>query len=423
VPGTATVYVGSSEASDTDTGTPGVGVSATRYYTVGGATVATLHVENGVQSWSLMLGDTQGSAQVMVDLVVSATASGFAPITSASTGVTRTAYMPYGSGRGASQLSIDRGWLGQVQDDDTGLVYLNARYYDPVLGRFLSPDPLRDLANPATFDPFAYSGNNPVLFLDPLGTNWFSDHWVGIAVAVAVVVVVVVTAGVAAPALAAGAAAVASAGATMAAGEVVVVGASLTTTLVTSAGVAATAGVTADVLANTPGSASEKAKAAYPVAIDGLMITGGAAALSSGAVDWARSRTSTADPEPPAVKPRVGQAVKNWAAGIRTANPGADTVVIGRQMSTWVEPMAGLYKAGYYKGTPSGLRNMLSKAPPLQDAVDLALNKAWIRAQIVAGKRVIDVGQRDVNARLPWSAFYEAEQCATRNYSGSVRYK
>jgi RHS repeat-associated protein len=144
VPGTATVYVGSSEASDTDTGKTDVGLSATRYYSIGGATVATLHLAGGVQTWSLMLGDTQGSAQVMVDLAVSATASGFAPITSATTGVTRTAYMPYGSGRGTSHLSIDRGWLGQVQDDDTGLVYLNARYYDPILGRFLSPDPLLD---------------------------------------------------------------------------------------------------------------------------------------------------------------------------------------------------------------------------------------------------------------------------------------
>jgi|GEM_PF-2102675 len=169
-PGTATVYVGSSEASDTDTGTPGVGVTATRYYTVGGATVATLHVAGGVQTWSLMLGDTQGSAQVMVDLVVSGTAtSGFAPITSGATGVTRTAYMPYGSGRGASQLPIDRGWLGQVQDDDTGLVYLNARYYDPVLGRFLSPDPLMNPSDPKTLDPYRYADNNPVVFTDATG--------------------------------------------------------------------------------------------------------------------------------------------------------------------------------------------------------------------------------------------------------------
>lgn len=180
IPGTASVYLGSTEASDTDTGTPGVGVSATRFYTVGGTTVATLHVENGAQSWSLMLGDTQGSAQVMVDLVASATATGFAPITSATTGVTRTAYMPYGAGRGTGELSIDRGWLGQVEDDDTGLVYLNARYYDPVLGRFLSPDPLMNPGDPRTLDPYRYADNNPVVFIDasglkPLGRDDYAD--------------------------------------------------------------------------------------------------------------------------------------------------------------------------------------------------------------------------------------------------------
>jgi RHS repeat-associated protein len=44
-----------------------------------------------------------------------------------------------------------------------GLVYLRARFYDPALGRFLSRDPL-PLGNR-----YAYSGNNPTNFIDPLG--------------------------------------------------------------------------------------------------------------------------------------------------------------------------------------------------------------------------------------------------------------
>ncbi|MCB2411230.1 hypothetical protein LGT39_00015, partial [Demequina sp. TTPB684] len=58
--------------------------------------------------------------------------------------VTRTAYTPYGELRGGDNLAVDRGWLGQVEDrisadgaSGTGLTYLNARYYDPALGRFL----------------------------------------------------------------------------------------------------------------------------------------------------------------------------------------------------------------------------------------------------------------------------------------------
>ncbi len=63
----------------------------------------------------------------------------------------------------------DRGYIGERFDAETGLLYLNARYYDPVLGRFLSPD---------TFDPtcrgwgrtrYAYAGNDPVNKSDPGG--------------------------------------------------------------------------------------------------------------------------------------------------------------------------------------------------------------------------------------------------------------
>jgi RHS repeat-associated protein len=35
-----------------------------------------------------------------------------------------------------------RAYLGEVHDPETGLQYLHARYYDALLGRFLSPDPL-----------------------------------------------------------------------------------------------------------------------------------------------------------------------------------------------------------------------------------------------------------------------------------------
>jgi len=56
-----------------------------------------------------------------------------------------------------------------VADADTGLTYLNARYYDPVLGRFLSPDPLLNPADPRTLDPYRYADNNPVVYTDATG--------------------------------------------------------------------------------------------------------------------------------------------------------------------------------------------------------------------------------------------------------------
>ncbi len=51
----------------------------------------------------------------------------------------------------------------------TGLTYLNARYYDPVASRFISPDPKLDVMDPKTLDPYRYAENNPVFYADPSG--------------------------------------------------------------------------------------------------------------------------------------------------------------------------------------------------------------------------------------------------------------
>jgi RHS repeat-associated protein len=39
------------------------------------------------------------------------------------------------------------GSLGHLSDDATGLIYMRARYYDPVTGRFISEDPARSGSN------------------------------------------------------------------------------------------------------------------------------------------------------------------------------------------------------------------------------------------------------------------------------------
>ncbi len=56
------------------------------------------------------------------------------------------------------------GYAGEYTDEETGNIYLRARYYNPNTGRFLSEDPIKDGTNW-----YAYAGNNPVLFLDPWG--------------------------------------------------------------------------------------------------------------------------------------------------------------------------------------------------------------------------------------------------------------
>lgn len=62
------------------------------------------------------------------------------------------------------------GYTGHVNDPDTSLVYMQARYYDPATGRFLSTDPKEVVAGSAfTFSRYAYANDNPVVNLDPDG--------------------------------------------------------------------------------------------------------------------------------------------------------------------------------------------------------------------------------------------------------------
>lgn len=60
-------------------------------------------------------------------------------------------------------------------DTETGLYYLHARYYDPVIGRFISPDDV-DYIDPETINGlnlYAYCSNNPVMNVDPTGHSFF----------------------------------------------------------------------------------------------------------------------------------------------------------------------------------------------------------------------------------------------------------
>lgn len=60
-------------------------------------------------------------------------------------------------------------------DTETELYYLQTRYYDPELGRFISQDSI-EYADPETINGlnlYAYCGNNPVMNIDPTGTAWW----------------------------------------------------------------------------------------------------------------------------------------------------------------------------------------------------------------------------------------------------------
>jgi RHS repeat-associated protein len=54
-----------------------------------------------------------------------------------------------------------------VDDADTGFVYMQARYYDPLVGRFLTTDPIYGNDGDAfSFNRYAYVNNNPVIHVD-----------------------------------------------------------------------------------------------------------------------------------------------------------------------------------------------------------------------------------------------------------------
>jgi RHS repeat-associated protein len=70
----------------------------------------------------------------------------------------------------ASGVQPTIGFTGHVNDVDTGLTYMQQRYYDPVAGRFLSIDPIStDITTGQNFNRYAYSINNPYTYIDPDG--------------------------------------------------------------------------------------------------------------------------------------------------------------------------------------------------------------------------------------------------------------
>ncbi|MDD4680223.1 MAG: putative toxin [Clostridia bacterium] len=71
---------------------------------------------------------------------------------------------------GESQFKNDVKFTGAVHDTSTGLYYMNARFYNPNSGRFLSQDSYSgNPQDPWTQHLYAYCGNNPVNMIDPTG--------------------------------------------------------------------------------------------------------------------------------------------------------------------------------------------------------------------------------------------------------------
>ncbi|QSQ27350.1 hypothetical protein JY651_21645 [Pyxidicoccus parkwayensis] len=108
--------------------------------------------------------------------------------------VARMKYEPFGGRRFAQDLSLPQGqvswesfqgFTGHEHDEESGLINMRGRIYDPKLGRFLSPDPfIQAPLRSQSFNRYSYVLNNPLRFTDPSGylamdTIIVYDSWYG----------------------------------------------------------------------------------------------------------------------------------------------------------------------------------------------------------------------------------------------------
>jgi len=128
-------------------------------YTLQGRTIAqqesTPGAIYGPQGRIFLLGDHLGSVSVVTDTNGQV--------------VSRQDSTPWGEARGSDITQTTLNFTGQ-RKDGTGLLYYGARYYDPVLGRFVSPDSLgAKQPIPQSLNHYSYVLNNPLKFTDPTG--------------------------------------------------------------------------------------------------------------------------------------------------------------------------------------------------------------------------------------------------------------
>jgi RHS repeat-associated protein len=149
-----------------------------KFYTLNGQVVAVRTNAGSTNTVSYLHGDHLGS------ISVTTTASG--------TAEPRQEFDPWGKVRSGGVTTTTRNYTGQILDD-TGLLFYNARYYDPAIGRFISGDTIVPGSNPLTVWPsdavaggvwrtqgsgptdpqqlnrYSYALNNPLRYTDPTG--------------------------------------------------------------------------------------------------------------------------------------------------------------------------------------------------------------------------------------------------------------
>lgn len=132
----------------------------------------TLYIQGAGQTVTRIEVDTAASTLTRTYLHPDHLGSAAAGTSQSGTVLWREQYTPYGEKLTAPAANDNQGgFTGHIDDVDTGLNYMQARYYDPSLARFLSIDPVGFLetGSPSMFNRYAYSVNDPVNNTDPSG--------------------------------------------------------------------------------------------------------------------------------------------------------------------------------------------------------------------------------------------------------------
>ncbi|MFC5152798.1 polymorphic toxin-type HINT domain-containing protein [Streptomyces amakusaensis] len=155
----STLYLGETELATDATGKI---TRASRGYAHPGAPSVIRTTDNGSTTshkLSALITDQAGTANTTIDL-------------GPGQPITRRAFTPYGELRGPkpSKWPNKRTYLGVgIDDETTGLTHIGAREYDQKAGRFISADPIIDIADPLQMNGYAYSNNSPISKSDPTG--------------------------------------------------------------------------------------------------------------------------------------------------------------------------------------------------------------------------------------------------------------
>ncbi|WP_199034598.1 RHS repeat-associated core domain-containing protein [Glycomyces salinus] len=129
-------------------------IEVRRYYRHGNETIG-LRIGRGHIQW--LSGDHHGTDQWVVN--------------GGNLTATVRRFDPFGNQRGLTkgEWPDQRGFVGGIENETSGLTTLGAREYDPTTGRFSSVDPIAVYTNAQQLNGYAYSLNSPVTFTDPTG--------------------------------------------------------------------------------------------------------------------------------------------------------------------------------------------------------------------------------------------------------------